>query len=134
MQAKIVLFRSTEASSEGLDLSVFAGEINGTGLAVQNNVLGGLTLNSVGRNRANITAAGSIADSFVGGRIDGAQAFLGWLESQGSVSIENEPVITTVSGVPTTFKRTSPVVYFRYNQQTTPNEGGARSLPKAWWA
>ncbi|CAM3782960.1 hypothetical protein VRRI112168_00230 [Vreelandella rituensis] len=125
LQAKIVLFRSTEDKTEGLDLSLFAGELAKTGLAVQNNVLGGLTLEDAGRNRTDITAAGAIANSFVGGRIDGAQLFLGWLESQGSVSIENEPVITTVSGVPTTFKRTSPVVYFRYSQETTATEGGA---------
>lgn len=127
IDAKIVLFGTTEEESKGLDLSAFAGSLENTGLAVSNNVLGGITLGAVG-NRAVITESGNIASSFIGARIDGAQAFLGWLESNGTVAIENEPTITTVSGVPTTFKRTSPVIYFRYHQETTAIEGGGTSV------
>jgi type II secretory pathway component GspD/PulD (secretin) len=127
IEAKILLFRNSDDTSEGIDLSVFAGSLASTGLGIRNNVLGGVTLGATG-NRADISASGAIGNAFIGGRIDGAQAFIGWLEERGAVSIENEPVITTVSGVPTTFKRTSPVVYFRYNQQSTANEGGTVSV------
>lgn len=127
IDAKIVLFATTEEESKGLDLSLFSGSLSDTGIAVSNNVLGGVTLGAVG-NRAVITDTDALANAFIGGRIDGAQVFLGWLESQGRVSIENEPTITTVSGVPTTFKRTSPIIYFRYSQETTMSEGGATSV------
>lgn len=124
LEAKILLYRDSDDSSEGVDLSAFAGSLADTGVAIRNNVLGGVTLGADG-NQANVSASDSIANTFLGGRLGGAQAFIGWLEEQGSVSIENEPVITTVSGVPTTFKRTSPVVYFRYNQESTTVDSGA---------
>lgn len=127
LDAKIILFATTAEESAGIDLSAFAGSLQDTGLAITNNVLGGITLTASG-GMANISETASVASSFAGVRIDGAQAFLGWLENKGSVSIENEPIITTVSGVPTTFKRTSPVVYFRYSQETTTNEGGSASV------
>jgi type II secretory pathway component GspD/PulD (secretin) len=128
LEAKIVLFTSTAAESAGLDLSAFAGSLADTGLAIQNNVLGGVTLGASG-NMASISGnTNELASSYLGARINGAQAFIGWLESKGSVSIENEPVITTVSGVPTTFKRTEPIVYFRYSQESTANEGGSVSV------
>lgn len=127
LEAKIVLFSTSAEASRGVDLSAFAGELGKTGVAIQNNVLGGLTLNTDG-HRASVMANSAPGNSYLGVQIDGAQAFLGWLESQGQVSIENEPVITTVSGVPTTFRRTTPIVYFRYDQRTTPNEGGTVSV------
>lgn len=127
IDAKIIMFATSMEESKGLDLSLFSGSLENSGIAISNNVLGGVTLGATG-NRAVISSTNSLADAFIGGRIDGAQLFLGWLESQGRVSIENEPTITTVSGVPTTFKRTSPVIYFRYNQETTMSDGGATAV------
>lgn len=126
LEAKIIVFATNEQETAGLDLSAFTGNIQDTGLAVSNNVLGGITLGA-NNNMATISGAGASANAFIGAKISGAQAFIGWLETQGRVSIENEPIITTVSGVPTTFKRTSPIVYFRYNQEQASLEGGGVS-------
>lgn len=126
LEAKIIVFTTNEEETAGLDLSAFAGNLESYGLAVSNNVLGGITLGA-NNHMASISGTGSVANAFLGARINGAQAFIGWLESKGSVSIENEPIISTVSGVPTTFKRTSPIVYFRYSQEQASLEGGGVS-------
>lgn len=118
LRTRIVLVKNEGSQSAGMDFSGFLETGAGQGLALQNNALGGVTLSQSG-GLPSISAAGSSARNFLGFGGNTVQAFLGWLENYGEVTTEMEPTITTVSGVPTTFERVSPVVYYRYNQQST---------------
>lgn len=124
LSTRIVLMKDTETRSTGVDFNALKTSAAGKGFAVQNNALGGVTLsNIVDKGLSSFSAPGAAAQSFVGYTADGMQAVMGWLETQGKLTTEMEPTITTVSGVPTTFERVSPIVYFRYTQEASDGDG-----------
>lgn len=129
LRTRIVLMKDTDSSSTGMDFNALKMNAAGKGFAVQNNALGGVTLSRAAETGlAAISAPGAATRSFVGYTADGMQAVMGWLETQGKLTTEMEPTITTVSGVPTTFERLSPIVYYRYTQQASTGEGSGVSI------
>lgn len=129
LKTRIVLMRDNGSKSTGLDFNALKLSAAGKGFAVQNNALGGATLTKmVDTGLASFSATGALAQSFVGYTGDGMQAVMGFLETQGKLTTEMEPTITTVSGVPTTFERVSPIIYFRYTQEASTGEGSGVSI------
>lgn len=130
---EMLLVRSTDNKSEGLDISAFGRFAqNRYGLAFSNNALGGVTVNfpEGGSRIPAISAGGAVAGSLIGvtSALDGLQIFNAYLRNFGTVNIVQRPVVVTSNGVPGSFQRTSRKYFVQYSQTAASGGTGAAAV------
>lgn len=133
-QGELIMLTTTSANSEGLDLSAFARFANNKySVVYQNNSLGGVTLNFANGLPSITTSSSVIPGPLIGGTItngilDGLQVFNAYLSNMGKVTTLQRPVLTTTSGVPADFRRTTTRFFNTVSQETSAGGTGSASV------
>jgi len=124
-KGELLMVTRKRSDSEGLDISSFANFAKGRyGAVISNNALGGVTLSlpSGASNLPSVTAASkSVGGALIGiaSPADSLQVFNAWLSEVGRVSVVQEPVITTTSGVPGEFSKKDTTYFNLVSQETS---------------
>jgi hypothetical protein len=131
-QGELVLLTTTDAKTEGLDISSFAKFAqNNYGIAYQNNGLGGVTMamDSFGIAAASASSA-TISGPTLGlvAASDGLAIFNAYLSNLGDVSLLQRPMLTTTSGVPADFRRVVTKYFNTVSQQASTGSVGAATV------
>lgn len=112
---QMVLVSDRDMNSAGLDISGFTSWVSKKYMGIiSNNALGGVTVSfpEMGENQlprvnaSNMPVSGPILGIRSTG-IDGLQLFNAYLAEQGGYSVVQKPIISTTSGVPAEFKKTT---------------------------
>lgn len=122
--------RSTNDATTGFDLTALASYAGRFGIALNNNILGGITLSQGnGVTAANFGNASQLPGSGASfGLIspkDNLQIFNGFLTTLGGTEILTRPIVTVTSGVPVDFGRLIPI--YTNEQTSTLAAGNANS-------
>ncbi len=122
-EGTVVNVRSSRDVLEGIDLSALATYASKYGVALNNNILGGISLGSNGisytySNASTLPGSGSA----FGVVSDSLQIFNAYLSTLGGTEILNRPVVTVTSGVPVEFGRLTPIYT---NEQTQSLSSGS---------
>lgn len=119
---QMVLVSDRDMNSAGLDISGFTNWVSKNYMGVvSNNALGGVTVsfpNGVGLpsvSAQNMPVSGPILGVRSMG-LDGIALFNAYLAEQGGYSVVQKPIITTTSGVPAEFKKTTTRYYNTVSQ------------------
>lgn len=135
-KGEILMVSRKRSDTEGLDISSFAKFASGRyGAVIQNNALGGVTVSMPNGGGIPSVSAGAqtVGGALIGvtSAADSLQVFSAWLSEAGRVSIVEEPVVTTTSGVPAEFSNKSPVYFNLVSQETASGGiGGAVSATR----
>lgn len=135
-KGELLMVSRKRSDTEGLDVTSFAKFASGRyGAVIQNNALGGVTVSMPSGGGLPSVSAGAqtVGGALIGitSAADSLQVFNSWLSEMGRVSIVEEPVVTTTSGVPAEFSNKTPT-YFNLVTQETSSGGisGAVSATK----
>lgn len=130
---EMLLVRSVDNKSEGLDISAFGRFANNRyGVPFSNNALGGVTVNFPGGSLIPSIAAGTpaVAGTLIGvsSALDGLQIFNAYLQNFGTVNTVQRPIVVTSNGVPGSFQRTSRKYFVQYTQTAAAGNTGAAAV------
>lgn len=122
--------RSSSDKSTGFDLTALASFAGRYGVALNNNILGGISMSTTNGITAAITGSastlpGSGSAFGVISAADNLQIFNAFLTTLGGTEILTRPIVTVTSGVPVDFGRLVPI--FTNEQTSTLSQGGVGS-------
>lgn len=121
-KGKLLMVSRKRSDSEGVDITSFAKFASGRyGAVIQNGALGGVQVSmpSAGGLPSVTAGAQKVGGALIGvtSAADSLQVFNAWLSENGEVSIVEEPVVTTTSGVPAEFSNKLPTYYNLVSQK-----------------
>lgn len=131
-RAQYTMLSTNQGRSEGIDASMFARFAERRwGAIFSNNALGGVTVSfpDASSNIPSVTAesgAGTLAG--IRSPADGFQAFNAYLRQFGSLSVIDRPVITTVTGRPSEWKRSHTFYIQDIEQDAAPGTDGTAGV------
>lgn len=133
-EGTIANVRSTSDKSTGFDLTALASYAGKFGIALNNNILGGVTFSKAnGITSASYGNASQLPGSGAAFGIispkDNLQIFNGFLTTLGGTEIVTKPIVTAASGVPVDFGRLIPI--YTNEQTSTLAAGNVNSSPIA---
>lgn len=133
-EGTVVNVRATRDESTGIDLQALASYAGKYGFVLNNNILGGVTINNTGGIPS--INLGSGATTLPGGGVtfgitspkDNLQLFNGFLTSLGGTEVLTKPVVTVTSGVPADFGRLTPIYTNEQTSTLTPGTVNSGAL------
>lgn len=138
-EGQIVLLSTDNIDSEGVDIYKFAQYAsNKYGLTFSTNATGGVTLKppTVDIIGGNVTPGTvnsvnpSIANTMLGVYSDSFAVFNNYLSSFGTINVLQKPIMSTSTGVPNTFSKTTPYYFNTTSETTTAGNTGAATVAK----
>lgn len=138
-EGQIILLNTDKADSEGLDIYKFAQYAQGKyGFTFASNTLGGVTLSPPSINTATgVVAPGTLntVNPALGNVMMGAYAsdfaiFNNYLSSFGHIDVLQSPIVSTSTGIPNTFSKTTPYFFNTTSETTSAGNAGAAQVAK----
>lgn len=132
-KGRVFLVTSSNADSEGIDLTAFVDWAGKYGLILSNNALGGVTVSlpSTGESLPSVTAP-NVNGPLAGLRVQGAksalQVFNAFLSERGSVSVMQNPLVSTTSGTPGKFEHFTRDTYNTVSQTAAAGGTGSAAV------
>lgn len=133
-EGTVVNVRASKDQTTGIDLQALASYAGKYGFVLNNNILGGVTINNTGGIPS--VNLGSGATGLPGGGVsfgmvspkDNLQIFNGFLTTLGGSEVLTKPVVTVTSGVPADFGRLTPIYTNEQTSSLTPGTVNSGAL------
>lgn len=126
-EGRLFLLTTNKRNQRGIDWSIFKKFSSDYGLAVSNNVLGGVTITPPIDGPLSVTTGSQIASNGLGiiSADNLLQVFSAYLESEAQVQTIQRPLLATTNGIPVSFSQTDKVYVNNVSENSSSTQAGS---------